>query len=302
MTDTRTALIESLKGQRFPVLDKGYVALNDVMGSDRTIVDRARGTTGTESRDADADRDLLRFMMRHNHGSSFEFPEIDVQVCTTFVVWRQMIRHRAGNILDEMSMWDEPSVNELSGRYSKLPEMVQATEPEKWRRQSKQNRQGSGPAFDPRDGEDFSKWESEATDKAMDVYCGLINNGVAKEQARKVYPMGGYTIGAMKMDLRNWLHWLTLRLAPDAQEEIRDYAKVIAERIVGPLFPETYSAFEDYTLGAVTLTRLDVEVISGIKAGIDPVNAIQHHIANKREREECWSKLVRIGLAKEDQR
>jgi thymidylate synthase (FAD) len=290
---TRADLI----GKVFPVLDQGWVKLADVMGSDRTIVDRARGTIGDSARKVSSDRDLIRLMMRKHHGSSFEFPEIDVQLCSPFITWRQQIRHRAGNILDEMSMFDEPSVNELSGRYSVLPELVQVTPPDGWRRQSTTNRQGSGAAFPAEEGEAFSIWEHYTTSTALSAYRQLIAAGVAKEQARKVFPMGGYTIGFMKMDLRNWLHWLTLRLAEDAQSEIREYANVIADKIVKPLFPITYGAFEDYVLHALTLSALDIRVanlLPVVKSFDRTCQAVG--LTNRREVAECRGKLARLGL------
>lgn len=293
MTDNRE-MLERLRGRKFPCLDKGWVMLNDAMGSDRTVVDRARGTTGTGSKTPEEDETLLRHMMRHHHGSSFEFPEIDLEICTTFVVWRQMIRHRAGNIYDDMTPWDDPSVNELSGRYSVVPEMIQETHPQHWRRQSKSSRQGSGGCFPEPDGILLGGHERIATAAAERSYRALIAAGVAKEQARKVWPMGGYTIGSMKMDLRNWLHWLTLRLPPDAQEEIRvGYAEVILREVVEPLFPVTIRAFRDYVLDSVTLTALDVEAVRKLRT---PSVSAFDHFANARERAECLEKLRTLDL------
>lgn len=268
------------------VLDQGWVWLADHMGSDQTIVDRARGTIGSATVKS-SDEDLIRLMMRKHHGSSFEFPEIDIQICCPFVVWRQMIRHRAGNILDDMTMWDEPSVNELSGRYSVVPDIIQETGISEWRKQSSRNRQGSGENFPIEEGSIFSNVEAGLHYHIHNVYNMLIENGVAKEQARKVWPMGGYTIGFMKMDLRNWLHWLTLRLAPEAQFEIREYAKIV-NQIIKELFPITHKAFNDYVLESVTLSRLDILYLSRRHKDV---------FSNKREYEECIDKLERLGLS-----
>jgi thymidylate synthase (FAD) len=293
------AAMDELVGKEFPVLDAGYVRLLDVMGSDATVVERARGTTGTKAGvDPKKDRDLIRLMMRKHHGSSFEFPEVDIEFRSTFVVWRQVIRHRAGNLFDDMTMWDEPSVNELSGRYSILEDRVQVTSDGEWRRQSTTNRQGSGDCFPVIEGADFSRWEGQATGVAADTYARLINEGVANEQARKVLPLGSYTTGAMKMDLRNWLHWLSLRLAPDAQAETRAYAQAVAG-IIEPLFPVTYEAFRDYVLEAVTLSRLEILMIRRHLTrwpSPDPEYAPRDLFENKREKGECKAKMIRLGL------
>ena len=92
-----------------------------------------------------------------------------------------------------------------------------------------------------------------------------------------------------------------------AQQEIRDYATAIGERIVRPLFPVVWEAFEDYRLHGLTLTGPDAGVIARLAASgaVPPYedaaflaaqDAAWRDLTRSRERDECRSKLVRLGL------
>jgi thymidylate synthase ThyX len=51
-----------------------------------------------------------------------------------------------------------------------------------------------------------------------------------------------------------------LRLHDHAQEEIRELAQKVAA-IVKDIVPVTWEAFEDFELGAMTLSRLEIEAL-----------------------------------------
>ena len=124
----------------------------------------------------------------------------------------------------------------------------------------------------------------------MAAYKSALRRGVAYEQARRILPLGTYTEAFWKIDLHNLLHFLRLRMAPDAQQEIREYANAIHD-LVSPLFPETFDAFADYRLAAVTLTAVDIAAIRN-----NDWTGVQ--IDNKREQGEYLEKLKRLGLPK----
>ena len=98
-----------------------------------------------------------------------------------------------------------------------------------------------------------------------------------------------------------------------AQWEIRSYATTIGEQIVRPLFPLVWEAFVDYRLAGLFLTRLDCEVIRRLnellatsgrtRATLGDFMTVQDSswvdIVRCRERDECQSKLVRLGLLSE---
>lgn len=178
------------------------------------------------------------------------------------------------------------SVNEYSTRYTKAIDSMAVTDPNDWRLQATNNKQGSagileewpeGWRFDADTNTvhgpnkyTFSSWEDVSTpgkflsywekknQSAMQYdYNVRLELGVAREVARKDLPLSTYTEAYWKCDLHNILHFLGLRMDSHAQKEIRDYANCIGEQIIAPLFPEVWSAFKDYRLEGMFLTGLD---------------------------------------------
>lgn len=287
------AIIDDLRNKSFPVLDKGHIIFLDGMGSDDSIADDARSSYGSERKVRPTNRDLIRRLMRDHHTSPFEMAEIKVHLKLPIYVARQWWRHRTANL------------NELSGRYVEMPDEFQRTQPDGWRLQSKDNKQGSD-GFLPMDGQASSDGNYHSTIEAIEqdhsaqTYKERLAYGIAREQARKDLPLSTYTQAVWKCDLHNLFHFLKLRMAPDAQLEIRQYAAVLFEQIVKPLFPIAAEAFEDYRLNSMMLSGLDISVIASIgsvPAEEDPVDFYSSSsFVNKRERDECRVKLVRLGL------
>lgn len=293
--------IEGLIGKKFPVLDDGHVILLDVMGDDQAISGAARTSYGKGTRKVSEDRDLIRYLMRHRHTTPFEMAEIKIHVRVPMDCWRQWIRHRTA------------SVNEYSTRYSEAIDSAQKTPPDAWRSQSAANKQGSS-GFLPRyshqlpddqkqetgrehwTGQQLSEDEDDFHRQARTLYEVRIRSGVAREQARKDLPLSTYTEAVWKCDLKNTLGFLALRMDPHAQWEIRQYADIIGRQIIATLFPDTWRAFEDYTLNSVTLSALDIEVARQIAAGDGYDIVLRTMFGNDRERDECRAKLCRLGL------
>jgi thymidylate synthase (FAD) len=75
------------------------------------------------------------------------------------------------------------------------------------------------------------------------TYQCLLEAGTPKELARLVLPVGRYSRMRASANLRNWLGFLTLRLAPQAQWEIRQYAQAVHD-LLAPLFPRTLGLFD----------------------------------------------------------
>jgi thymidylate synthase (FAD) len=143
------------------------------------------------------------------------------------------------------------------------------------------------------------------------VYLERLQLGVAREQARKDLPLSTLTEAYWKIDLHNLLHFLHVRMEPQAQAEIRQYAQTMGQEIVRPLFPLAWEAFVDYYQQAVQLTRLEQEVIARLAAaGRLPATAEQFLAAQDpswvalercREREECREKLLGLGILQPSQ-
>ncbi|MEN6496234.1 MAG: FAD-dependent thymidylate synthase [Thermoguttaceae bacterium] len=290
------AVVEQLRWKKFPVLDDGFVCLVDVMGDDQAIVQAARVSYGEGTRRVSDDRTLIRYLMRHHHTTPFEMAEVKLLVRVPMDAWRQWIRHRTA------------SVNEYSTRYSIAIDAAQTTAPDAWRMQAASNRQGSDGLLDEKTGEALSAQETQFQKQARELYQQRLDQGVAREQARKDLPLSTYTEAYWKMDLHNLLHFLYLRMDPHAQQEIGQYARTIGLEIVRPLFPVAWEAFADYRLEGMHLSRLERDVIARLAAaGKLPAGEADFLAAQDpnwvklercRERDECREKLVRLGLVR----
>ena len=91
--------------------------------------------------------------------------------------------------------------------------------------------------------------EAALQQQARAVYQKRLEQGVAREQARKDLPLSTYTEAYWKIDLHNLLHFLELRMDAHAQFEIRQYAETMGREIVAPLLPLVWEAFLDYRDG-----------------------------------------------------
>ena len=298
----RQSVVENLRWEKFSVLDDGFVCLVDVMGDDSSVVQAARVSYGEGTKKVSDDRTLIRYLLRHRHTTPFEMAEVKFLVRVPMDCWRQWIRHRTAN------------VNEYSTRYSLAIDAAQTTPVDEWRTQAESNRQGSGDPLPEDVGEKLTAQETELQDHMKQVYQERIDAGVAREQARKDLPLATYTEAYWKIDLHNLLHFLALRMDSHAQLEIRNYARTIGEKIVKPLFPVVWEAFQDYRMQSMFLTRLDTEVIQRLTSAAaasgsappysdDEFMAAQHptwvNLKRSRERDECRSKLQRLGLVAE---
>jgi len=252
--------MEDLMEVEHPVLDHGRVVLLDYMGDDHSVAQAARTSYQRGTRSVSDDRGLIRYLVRHRHTSPLEQAEIKLYVKLPIFVARQWIRHRMA------------SVNEESARYSILASEFYQPDADQIREQSRTNRQGRGEMIDEyaaRHVQDVMKTQGLT---AFELYQGLLNDKgdgtpeyeddpmLARELARTVLPLSAYTSWVWKIDLHNLLHFLSLRLDSHAQYEIRVYADVIA-KMVQAWCPLVWEAFEDYRLHAVTLSRMEADLL-----------------------------------------
>ena len=247
--------LDEILGAPLNVLDDGFIRVVDYMGSDESIVQAARVSYGKGTKKVSEDRGLIRYLLRHQHTTPFEMCEIKFHVRVPMDCWRQWIRHRTAN------------VNEYSTRYSLAIDASQRAGDDRWRMQSKDNKQGSEGFFDIERGKKFSEQERELQNLSRTVYEERVNAGMAREQARKDLPLSTYTEAYWKVDLHNLLHFLWLRMDPHAQYEIRAYANVIGNEIVRRWVPTAWEAFQDYKINASSLSRIEIEIIKALHAG-----------------------------------
>lgn len=233
----------------FPVLDKGFVRFVDCMPRnvadgetvDNAIVRAARVSYGQGTKKISDDRNLIRYLMRHRHTSPFEMAVFTFHVKAPIFVARQWMRHRTG------------SFNEISARYSILPEEFYVAEAHDVQRQSLLNRQGRDGAFEKGEANDilFSMRSNMAQTHAE--YHHLLGKDLSRELARSVLPVATYTEFYWKVDLLNLLKFLHLRTHKHAQLEIATYGFAI-NGVLSWLAPHTMEAYQDYWVEAPSLS------------------------------------------------
>ncbi len=232
------------------------------MGDDDAVVEAARVSYGRGTRSVRDNRALIRYLLSHGHTSPFEMAEIKIHVKLPIFVARQWIRHRTA------------SVNEYSARYSVLDREYYVPDPSVVAAQSVTNRQGRGDVLSQEMAARAAGLMGGAAERAYADYRLLLGAedeaepGVARELARSVLPVSFYTQWFWKTNLHNLLNFLRLRLDAHAQWEIRQYAEVIAD-LVRTWVPETWQAFEDYRMNAVSLSAPAAAVVRAWTSGLE---------------------------------
>jgi len=227
-----TNLVNEIIGKRIDVLDKGWVELVDLMphpnaevSGDLAIVNAARVSFLGESKGNERDKKLLFYLLRNHHTSPFEMVEFKFRVRAPLITWWQWARHRTWNF------------NAQSGRYTPFEENDFYV-PDVWRKQSKDNKQAS-------EGHVTTEENAELTDdlikhyeEGFRLYEKALQTGVSREIARLYLPgFSVYYTWVAKIDAHNLMHCLRLRMASDAQYEIRVYADAIYEHFFKPALP-----------------------------------------------------------------
>ncbi len=168
-------------------------------------------------------------------------------------------------------------LNEMSLRYSVMTDEFYVPALDQINTQSKVNNQGRGELVSDSNAEAVQKLIANANEHNYLVYSGLLGlsdeelneispdisreelgfdeefSGIARELARSILPVSGYTELVWKQNLHNLFHMLKLRMDSHAQYEIREYANAIYS-LVKPHFPMASEAFEDYLVNAATIS------------------------------------------------
>ncbi|AWD33440.1 Thymidylate synthase ThyX [Candidatus Fokinia solitaria] len=234
--------LDEVLGQRFDVLDKGFIRVIDYMGDDSAVVQAARVSYGKGTKKVLEDRGLIRYLMRNRHTTPFEMCEIKLHIKLPIFIARQWMRHRTG------------SFNEYSARYSILDSDMYTPDDSTPCLQSSSNKQGRDTTVDTTLGKQISSSIQKNNETAYLLYEELLANGVAKEIARIVLPLNCYTQFYWKVNLNNLMHFIKLRLDRHAQYEIRQYAKILYD-ILKIWVPTSLEAFNDYLLNGMYLSE-----------------------------------------------
>jgi thymidylate synthase (FAD) len=279
--------LEEILYRALPVLDHGFLRVIDYMGDDEAVVQAARVSYGKGTKKVSEDKGLIHYLMRHRHSTPFEMCEIKFHVKLPIFVARQWIRHRTAN------------VNEYSARYSILDREFYIPAPAQLAAQSASNRQGRGAVLEGAEAARVLDILKSDSTRVYDHYAEMLNEredggqvdagrqGLARELARMNLSLNFYTQWYWKIDLHNFMHFLSLRADPHAQYEIRVYAEAMLD-VLKRWVPLTYEAFMQHRLHAVTLSKGALEVMKRMLRG-EQVNAETSGLG-KRE----WAELQAI--------
>ena len=213
------------------MLDDGFVRLDAQMGDDLSVVNAARVSFGSHADVLDErNQGLVRFLMRERHGTPFEHNAFRFHVRCPIFVAREWFRHRVG------------SFNEMSGRYAELAEAFYVPAADDVRTQVGKPGAYTFQPVDTALAERTRSAMQASYTAAYATYRSLLDEGVAKEVARSVLPVGIYTEFYWTVNARSIMHFLSLRNNEAAQREIRAFAGAV-EELWGTHMPVTHAAF-----------------------------------------------------------
>lgn len=209
----------------------------------------------------------------------FEMCELKFHARAPILALRQWIRHRTAN------------VNEESARYSEMTDEFYIPDLDVIQPQSKDNKQGRAGEFSLAQKIEFRDAIAESYEHSYATYKGLLGPDdkdplLARELARTVMPVGSYSEFYWKIDLWNLMHFLKLRADSHAQYEIRVYAQAMAD-IITPIFPVAMEAFDDYIRNALTLSRMErellKELVTSTRSGVEKLDELLRRAGSEKE-------------------
>lgn len=159
---------------------------------------------------------LIKYLIKHRHWSPFEMASMCVEIETTRAISPQILRHRSF------------SFQEFSQRYAVATELGSLHVPQ-LRRQDLKNRQNSIDDIPEVDQDRINTQIYRHYRDAEDLYQYMLDQGVAKECAREVLPMGTSTRLYMSGTIRSWLHYIDLRGDNGTQREHMQIARKIGD-------------------------------------------------------------------------
>jgi len=172
---------------------------------------------------------LIRYLVKHQHWSPLEMVSACLEIETTRDIAHQIVRHRSF------------SFQEFSQRYAEPKEMGEIFEYSEARLQDTKNRQNSVETEDVELHHSWLDQQEKVVNAAQDAYNWAIENGIAKEQARKVLPEGlTKTRLYMNGTIRSWIHYIDLRGANGTQLEHMEIAHACA-KVIKEVFPQIQS-------------------------------------------------------------
>lgn len=210
------------------------IKVEDSMGGKLTVVNAARSSFEKyhEEFDETTDPKLMNFLAREEHTMPYRHAFLSLTIKVPEFVARQMFRHLVGcEYTFKDTAWSEKS-----GRYVPYNEIYI---PQEFHYQHKNKKQGASDMICDKS-EYYFERASSLIAELNTLYKEMINDDVAREQARVILPVGIYTEFRWTASLQAITHFVKLRSKPDAQTEIRDVADVI-HNLAKEVFEDAYT-------------------------------------------------------------
>lgn len=237
----------------FKTSEECDVVLISSGGDDWMPVTAARVSFGrdlTTKRDEARDKKLMKYLADHKHMSCFEHQTATFMIECPLFVRSHIHRHRT------------MAFNEISRRYTE--ENLEFWIPTTFRGQASDNKQASEGELNPLGFTEFLGWNKDeqgipqlafpsssgsnaytmweyAVHHARLRYLELLENGVSREQARSLLPQSLLTRFYATANLRNWAHFLELRLDDHTQRETQIVAEKVSRQL-HELWPNSMEA------------------------------------------------------------
>lgn len=215
------------------VLDHGFVRLVDNMGNDTSIARSARVSYNAEAKagkDKGSDAYLINYLYSAGHNTPFEAVTFTFEIKAPIFVIRQWHRHRT------------QSYNEVSARYTELPEEFYVPELDQITTQHTDNKQMRTTTKNE-SADQIQRILQSKNEAAFESYRLLLSLGTPRELARTVLPLGTYTHMFTTVNLHNLLKFIGERDHEHAQYEIQVYARAMLD-LIHPIVPAAVAAFE----------------------------------------------------------
>ena len=196
--------------------------------AEKQIVYMARVSNPSNQSNLETAPRLIKYLIKHKHWSPFEMASMQIEIETTRAIAAQILRHRSF------------SFQEFSQRYSSVDQLGTVGLPH-LRSQDLKNKQASHDDLDPAKVDLMNKQIQQLYHSTFDYYEYLLSQGVAKECARSILPLGTPTRLYMSGTIRSWIHYIQIRAGIETQLEHRLIAEAVKD-VFEQQLPSVYEA------------------------------------------------------------
>jgi thymidylate synthase (FAD) len=189
------------------IIEPSFEILDDINGKEmlRKIELAARTCYKSEDKITDDSAEkFVRNLIKRGHESALEHEKVSVRIICDRGVSHEIVRHRLASYSQESTRFCNYSQGKFGGELTFIR-----------------------PYFWDEDSEAYKLWLI-AMQKISNYYIGLLNRGATPQEARSVLPNSLKTELIMTANLREWRHFLKLRISPAAHPQIREVAIPLA--------------------------------------------------------------------------